>query len=147
MKNILFAVMFLSATAFAHDGGHGPKVTDAPRQGGVLAPVIDLKDLKKGDHAEVIYKAELVRSEDGSISVYYYDKTMKPIDLSKFDKTAKGVVETVKKKKVTKAPFALNLVDGIFSAKAPKAPSKPFNIDVVVKEGGRDLLTAFDNLD
>jgi len=143
----MLTLALASTGALAHDEGHGPKVTDAGKQGGVLAPVIDAKDVKKGAHADLVYKAELVRSEDGTVRVYFYDKEMKALDLSKLDQAGNGFVEFKKGKKWTKTPFALKQEDGAFIAKAPKAGAKPFNIDVHVKEGSRGLMAAFDNLD
>lgn len=137
----------LSTTAMAHDEGHGPKLTDAGKIGGVVSAVVDAKDAKLGLKAAMVYKAELVRSEDGTVRVYLYDKDMKLLDLAKFGKTAKAVLETVKKKKVTRKPFLLKIDGDAFMGKAPKAPSKPFNIDVTIKDGDKDLLAAFDNLD
>jgi hypothetical protein len=150
MKRFALAValgLSLSAPSIAHDEGHGPMLTDQGKQGGVMASVIDVKDSKKGAKAAVVYKAELVRSEDGTVRVYLYDKAMTPLDLAKFDAAAKGIVETEKKKKFTRTPFSLKQEDGAFVGTAPKAPMKPFNIDVTLKEGTRELLTAFDNLD
>jgi hypothetical protein len=145
---LAIAVIILPLIAFAHDEGHGPKLTDTAKQGGVLAPVIDSKDADKGAKAELVYKAELVRAEDGTVRVYFYDKDMKPLlSNSKFEKTANGIVEVIKKKEVTKTPFSLNFEEGAYIGKAPKASSKPFNIDVRVKEGERELLVGFDNLD
>jgi len=144
---LTFAAMILPLVAFAHDEGHGPKLTDTAKQGGVVAPVIDAKDADKGAHATLVYKAELVRSEDGTVRVYFYDKDMKPLSNTKLEKTANGIVEVIKKKEVTKTPFSMNLEEGAYVGKAPKASSKPFNIDVRVKEGERELLVAFDNLD
>jgi hypothetical protein len=146
-KYIALLTFALSFSAFAHDEGHGPKLTDSPKQGGVVSPVIDAKEASKGAKASVVHKAELVRSEDGNVRVYLYDKDLNPLDLTKFDKTAKGVLEFKKNKKWSKTPFSLTQEDGAFVAKAPKAATKPFNIDVHVAEGGKELLAAFDNLD
>lgn len=148
MKVLIFLTAgLLGMSAFAHDEGHGPKVNDAGKQGGVVAPVIDASEASKGAKATLVYKAELVRSEDGTILVYFYDKDMKALDAAKLDKSAKGFLEFKKNKKWTKNEFALSQVDGAFTAKAPKSPTKPFNIDIMVKEGGKELLAAFDNLD
>lgn len=133
---------------FAHDEGHGPKLTDQGKRGGVMSPVIDKKDYSKGAKAAVVYKGELVMSEDGTVRVYLYDVGMNPLDAVNLSAKAKGVVETEKKGKMTRVPFPLNLEeDGGFMGVAPKSKVKPFNIDVVIKEGERDLLVAFDNLD
>ncbi len=144
---ILASAMLFSFSSYAHDEGHGPKLTDMGKQGGIVSPVISSNEASKGSKANLLYKAELVRSEDGTIRVYYYDKEMKPLDLNKLDKAAKGYLEFKKNKKWTKNEFALNQAEGAFTAKVPKSPSKPFNIDVVVKEGNKELLSAFDNLD
>lgn len=154
MKNLSICLAVLvalsssfSVSSFAHDGGHGPKVVDAGKQGGVVAPVIDVKEVKRGDHAQMVYKAELVRSEGGNVRVYFYDKDMNALDLKKLDPKASAVVEVIKKKKVTKTPFSLKLEDGAFVGTAPKPLSKPFNIGVTIKEGSRELVTEFSNLD
>jgi hypothetical protein len=148
MKVILVALlMSLSSLSFAHDEGHGPKLTDSPKQGGVVAPVVLASEVDKGPKATLVHKAELVRTEDGMVRVYLYDKDMNPLDLKKFDKGAKAILEVEKKKKVTKTPFTLSLDGDSFSGKAPKPSSKPFNIDIRIKEGSKELLTAFDNLD
>ncbi len=153
MRKLAVAVLIgslslgVGRSLLAHDEGHGPKLTDEGKQGGVISPVIDKKDVKKGAKAGVVYKAELVRSEDGMVSVYLYDKEMNALDLAKFEKTAKGNVEIEVKKKYMTTPFTLTLTDGAFTGSAPKATRKPFNIDVYLREGGRDLLAAFDDLD
>ncbi len=146
-KYLLVAALLTLSSAIAHDEGHGPKLTDSPQQGGVVSPVIDAKEASKGAKAAVVHKAELVRSEDGTVRVYFYDKEMKALDLAKVEKTAQGVIEFKKNKKWNKTPFTLNQEEGAFVARAPLPPSKPFNIDVRVKEAGKELLVAFDNLD
>lgn len=146
LLTVLIALLF-SIGAFAHDEGHGPKLTDAGKQGGVVSPVVEAKDASKGTKAALHYKAELVRSEDGTVRLYLYDKEMNPLDLEKFDKKAKGTLGVTKKKKYTKTPFELSVEENAFVAKAPKPSSKPFNIDIIVKEGSKEYLTAFDNLD
>jgi hypothetical protein len=151
MKRIfVLASLVLAASAYAHDEGHGPKLSDSPKQGGVIAPVIDSKEVAKGSKAKLLHKSELVRAEDGTVRVYFYDQEMNPLDLSKLAPEAKAVVEfkkSKKDKKWTKTPFSLKQEEGAYVGKAPKVASKPFNIDVKVKEGDRELLTAFDNLD
>lgn len=150
MKRLIASLMLLGSVAapvLAHDEGHGPKLTDQGQQGGVVSPVIDKADAAKGAKASVVYKAELVRFEDGKVSVYLYDQDMTPLDAAKLEKSAKGVVETIRKGKVSTVPFSLTYADGAFTGTAPKPARKPFNVDVTFKEGQRDLLAAFDNLD
>ncbi len=137
----------LPATALAHEEGHGPRLGDVGKMGGVVTAVVLAKQARLGPKAALVYKAELVRSEDGTARVYLYDKDMRPLDLARFGKNARAVLETVKKKKVTRIPFALKAEGDAFVGRAPKARSKPFNIDVAFEEGDRELLAAFDNLD
>ena len=148
MRYFLLSVAFLvSVAGIAHDEGHGPKLTDAAKQGGVVSPVIDAKDASKGAKASLVYKSELVRSEDGTVRVYFYDKDMNPLNLNQLDTSAKGIVEFKKNRKWNKVPFSLKQEEGAFVGKAPQVAAKPFNIDIHVKEGKKELLAAFDNLD
>lgn len=144
---ILVTAFLFSFSAMAHDEGHGPKLPDTGKQGGIVSSVVLLKDAAKGAKANLVYKSELVRSEDETVHLYFYDKEMNSLDLGKFNKNAKGVVEVEKRKKVTKTPFDLTLEENAFVGNVPKPSSKPFNIDITVKEGDKVLLTAFDNLD
>lgn len=137
----------LSTAAHAHDEGHGPKIVDAAPQGGVLTAVVEAKDAKLGPKAALVYKAEIVRSEDGTVRVTFYDRDLKAMDASKFDKKGDAVLIVEKKKKVTTKKFPLAFEDGSFIGKMPKPAGKPYNIDVTVTEGKRKLLAAFDNLD
>ena len=143
----LLLAVTLSSPALAHDEGHGPKLADGGRMGGVVTAVVLAKEAKLGPKAALQYKAELTRAEDGTVRVYFYDAEMKALDPARFEKAGKAVLIAVKKKKTTTAPFKLELKDGAFIGKAPKAASKPYNIDVTVKEGKNELLAAFDGLD
>lgn len=147
MKMILVLAIAISVNAFAHDGGHGPKLADAPKQGGVVTSVVMAKDASKGTKAELIHKAELVRSAEGIVRVYYFDKDMNPLKAGTFASTAKAVLITTKKGKVTTQKFDLKFVEDHFEGKAPRPAKKPYNIDVKVMEGDKELLAAFDNLD
>ena len=152
MRRFTYAVVSLSivlsaALALAHEEGHGPKITDSGKQGGIVSPVVDAKDASKGEKAALVYKSELVRSEDGTVRIYLYDSAMNAIDVTQLSPEAKGILSFKKKKKWTHATFVLKQAEGAYVGKAPKAEAKPFNIDVKIKEGSRELLTAFDNLD
>ncbi len=149
---ILIACCAMITPGFAHDGGHGPKLTDMGKQGGIVAPVIEAKDAEKGHHAQAVYKSEIVRTDDGTVYVFLYDMKMNALDAEKFSATfnpsAEGTVEFKKSKKWVKQTFSLKTEDGGYVGKAPKAKVKPYNIDVVFKDTqGRELFTAFDNLD
>ena len=147
MKSLLTIVLVLSLNVFAHDEGHGPKLSDSPKQGGVVTSVVLASEASKGTKAELIYKAELVRSTSGKVSVYYYDKSMNPLKVSVLSSTAKAQLITEEKGKVSVQNFELKLVDDHFEGLAPKPARKPYNIDVKATEGSRELLAAFDNLD
>lgn len=148
MKKMWMAgLVLVGGWVWAHDGGHGPKFEESVQQGGVLAGVIELKDANRGSEAVLVYKAELVRLEDGTVKVYLYNLSMKPLDLKKFDKTANAALVVVTKKKTRKSKFTLELQEGVFVGKAPKAAAKPFNLDIVFTEGKRSLLAPFENLD
>lgn len=147
MKTILVLLMALSLNVFAHDEGHGPKLTDAPKQGGVVTSVVLAKEASKGTKADLIYKSELARTSDGTVRVYYYDKTMKQIDLKGFAQKAKAELITSKKGKVNVQKFELEKHGDHYMGKMPKPARRPYNIDVKVKEGEKELLAAFDNLD
>jgi hypothetical protein len=147
MKMILALVMSLTMNVFAHDEGHGPKLTDAPKQGGVVTSVIQAKDASKGKKAELVFKSELARTSDGTVRVYFYESNMKPLDLKNFAPTAKAILITEKKGKVTTQNFELKKMGDHYMGKSPKPARRPYNIDVKVKEGEKELLAAFDNLD
>lgn len=137
----------LSLPALAHDEGHGPKLTDAGKMGGVVTAVVLASDAKLGAKAPMVYKAELTRSDDGTVRVNFYDKDMKPLDIASLPKTAKASLEARKKKKWTSTPFNLMKTADGYDGKAPKPAGKPFNIDIRITEGKRELLAAFDGLD
>ena len=145
---IFLAGFFAIATpVFAHDEGHGPKLTDTGNYGGVITAVVESKDAGKGAQAPLLYKAELVRSEDGTVRVYVYDKNLKPLPVESLEKTAKAVVISSKGGKEITTPFTLNLEGISLVGKAPPPAAKPFNIDLTFKTKDKELLAAFDNLD
>lgn len=147
MKIMMTLMLALSLDAFAHDEGHGPKLTDAPKQGGIVTSVVLASDAPKGTKAEMVYKAELVRASTGKVSVYYYAKDMSPLRPESFAKKAKAQLITEKKGKVSVQNFELQFVDDHFEGQAPKPARRPYSIDVKVMDGPRELLAAFDNLD
>ncbi|MSR88461.1 MAG: hypothetical protein EXS67_02265 [Candidatus Margulisbacteria bacterium] len=147
-KLILGLVLLLGTSLTAHDGGHGPFLTDSPVHGGVVAPVIQASNVKLGRKASLIYKGELLRSEDGTVRVYIYNAKMQILPLSQFDKKGIAILESKSKKGWDKKEFTLTLGKDSFVGVLPKGSiRKPYNIDVFVTEKGKKLLVAFDNLD
>lgn len=138
--------LMLAFNANAHDEGHGPKLADSGKYGGLVSAVIAKTDAAKGPKADLVHKAELVRTE-GMVRVYLYDKDMKPLDLKGFDSKA-GITMSAKiKGKWKNTGFPIELKDKTFQGKMPAPEAKPYNLDVVFKEDGKELLSAFDNLD
>lgn len=148
MKKLICALALgFAANAYAHDEGHGPKLSDTGKFGGVVSGVVLKADAKKGAAAALVHKAELVRSADGTVRVYLYDEKMSPLDLKGFDGNGSASLAAKVKGKYKESTFALEKQENVFVGKMPKPDGKPYNIDVTVKESGRELLTAFDNLD
>jgi hypothetical protein len=147
MTKLLIMLLAFSLSAFAHDEGHGPKLTDAAKQGGIVAPVVLAKDAGLGTKAELKHKAEIVRSQDGKVRVYFYDQAMNPLKTGTLASKASGNLITVKKGKVNQQKFEMVWKDDHFEGQSPKPARKPYNIDVKVMEGTTELLVAFDNLD
>jgi hypothetical protein len=148
MKNLLTTIiMALAFTAQAHDEGHGPKLSDTGKYGGLVSAVVAKADAKLGAKAPLVHKAELVRAADGTVRIYLYDTTMKPLDLAGFDARGSATLAALVKKKYKDTDFKLELKDGSFTGKMPKPAGKPYNIDITVKQNGKELLSAFDNLD
>ena len=155
MKTLLITMgaFLLSVGAVAHDEGHGPKLTDAGKHGGIVTAVVKAEHKKFGPKAPLMYKAELLRMSDQTIRVFLYSKLMNPVDLKEFSAEGNGIIETFKKKKANEQPFKLALNkecssgSACFMGKTPKPARKPFNIDIRVKKDGEEFLAAFDNLD
>ena len=139
--------MVLTSQSFAHDEGHGPKLSDTGKYGGLVSAVVAKSDAKMGGKAPLVHKAELVRSSDGSTRVYIYDQNMSPLDLKSFAAKGQASLASKVKGKWKEVTFDLKKEENSFVGKMPKPGSKPYNIDVTVLENGKELLTAFDNLD
>jgi hypothetical protein len=148
-KMILAAAMTLglATSAFAHDEGHGPKISDSGKYGGIVSSVVSKAEAEKGAHAAAMNKAELVRSGDGTARLYVYDTKMKLADLKGFDAKATGTVWSGGKGKKAKSEFTLEQKDGAFVGTLPKDAKAPYTLEVTLKKSGTDLLTAFANLD
>ncbi len=148
MKAILVtAGLMMSLPSFAHDEGHGPKLADTGKFGGLVSAIVEKKDAKLGPKAPLVYKAELVRSPDGKVQVFLYDATMKPVDASTWDKTGKVSMATQKKGKWISKNFTVTYDGKAFTGQMPELLGKPFNLDFVLKDKDKELLSAFDNLD
>jgi hypothetical protein len=152
MKKITLILSILSlfmgfSTSYGHDGGHGPKLSDTGKHGGVVAAVVLASERKLGPKAKLVYKSELVRLANGTVQIYLYSKDMKPLDLKPFKTEGQGTLEYRKKKKTHELTFVLTKDSQVFKGKAPRSPKRPFNMDIRVSQGKQMFLAAFDNLD
>lgn len=148
MKNaIIMLVIGLAGSVFAHDEGHGPKLSDTGKYGGLVSAVVLKSEAKLGAQATLVHKAELVRSANGTTRVYLYDSEMKPLDMKNFNAKATASMGAKVKGKWKDIDFPIELQEGKFIGKMPKVQAKPYNIDVTFKQDGKELLSAFDNLD
>lgn len=148
MKNTIMALaLCLSLQTQAHDEGHGPKISDTGKYGGLVSAVVLKSEAKKGAKAALVHKAELVRTSDGAAQVYLYDTEMKPLDLTGFDAKGTASLGAKVKGKWKNTDFKLELKDKAFVGTLPKIQGRPYDIDVTLKHNNTELLTAFDSLD
>lgn len=164
MKKLIITsamALLVSASGFAHDGGHGPKVTDIGKHGGKITAVIAKKDQELGPKAKMYHKAELVRVKDGSGKIgfrfYVYDKAMKPLPTDKLSLKASGIVAYWKKtpgKKLDKEkdgivkPFMMDLKKKYYlTMKLPKADVKKVFMDITFHDGKQEVMAAFTDVE
>ena len=149
-KIIAILALSLAVPAFAHDEGHGPKLKDTGKYGGLVSAVVLKSEAGKGTAAQLQYKAELARSGEGDVSVYLYDAEMNQLDAKDFDAKASGLLAAKAKGakgKWNTTNFSLERKEKAYVGKMPKPSGRPYNIDITVKKDGKEYLTAFDNLD
>jgi hypothetical protein len=143
---IALALLFVGPIQ-AHNEGHGPKLSDSGKYGGLVSSVILKSDAKMGASAALVHKAELVRSADGTTRVYLYDTKMKPLEIKVFDSKGSASLAVKVKGKWKNTYFVLEQKEKAFVGKMPKPEGRPYNIDITLKQDGKELLAAFDNLD
>lgn len=146
MKSILI-ILAVGLFSFAHDDGHGPKLGDQPKFGGKVSAVIDKAEINKGTKAKMLYKAELTKNNKNFIRVYLYDDKMKPLDIASLgDSSGALMFKDRKTKKWVNHKFNLKKEKDHYSGQLPTKPRRPFSVDVTIKEKGKSLFMAFDNL-
>lgn len=146
---ILIALLVTSVfnLSQAHEGGHG-ELEEGGKFGGVTAPVVDHSQAGMGNKAKFIYKAELVRSESGKLSLYLFDTKMNLIKLSELNEEVEAKLEVKKKGKFTYVgAFKLTKHETHFMGQLPRVEYKPFNIDFFLMKGKQKLFVGFSNLD
>ncbi|MBP9674897.1 MAG: hypothetical protein KBD63_07345 [Bacteriovoracaceae bacterium] len=145
----LWATFFviLAISSFAHEGGHG-ELVEGGKFGGVTSPVVDNGQAGIGNKATFLYKAELVRAEDGKLSLYIFDNKMNLQNLSVFADKIEAKLEVKKKGKFRYVGnFNLKKNKNHFVGKLPQVDYKPFNIDFFLMKGTQKLFIGFSNLD
>jgi len=147
----LFAlILCLSFNAFAHDEGHGPSVKEGGLYGGILASVMKEDDLKHDHHkkAPVKFKAELIRAQDGTLTLYFLTTDMKKHDLAGFEDEITVKMEVKKAGKYSYVgEFKLTKKDHLFTGKLPAVRTRPFNLDMFPVVNKEKLFIGFSNLD
>jgi hypothetical protein len=148
MKSFLLIMLsVISLSAFAHEGGHG-SLAEGGKFGGITAPIVDNSQAAEMDKAKVLYKAELVRTESGKLSLYIFDEKMNLLDLSAFGPEVEAKLEVKKKGKFTYVgTFKFTKHGNHFMAQLPKVEYKPFNIDMYLMKDKQKLFVGFANLD
>ena len=143
-------IFLLSLNAFAHDGGHGPAVKDGGLYGGILASVMKTSDMKghHHDNAPIQYKAELIRAQDGTLTLYFHDKDMKKNSLADFSTDIMVKMEVKKGGKyVYVGEFKMIKKDHLYKGKLPAVRTRPFNLDVFPVVKNEKFFVGFSNLD
>lgn len=144
---LLIALLFISMNVFAHEGGHG-SVAEGGKFGGITSPVVDRKQEGKGEKATTLYKAELVRSESGKLSLYVFNTKMELQNLNGFSEEVVAKLEVKKKGKfVYFGDFKLKKSGNHFVGHLPAVEYKPFNIDFFFGKEKQELFVGFSNLD
>lgn len=148
MKSFLLIVsMIFSLSLFAHEGGHGA-VSEGGKFGGITAPVVDSSQEAAVSKGNPLYKAELVRTEAGKLSLYLFDTKMNLLDLAAFGPEVEAKLEVKKKGKFTYfGTFKFTKHGNHFMAQLPQVEYKPFNIDMYLMKDKQKLFVGFANLD
>ncbi len=147
MKTLILTLgLLLGVNSFAHEGHGDPLPASASKYGGTPGLVVDGDKMeKKVEPNPGLYKAELMRSQDGTVRLYLFDSDMKKLKAEDFSAQAQGVVDNTKAGK--KENFSLKAQKGIFIGKMPKQKKHPYNIYVSFTKGTQKLFAAFDGLD
>lgn len=143
----LLALVLSTPPLRAHEGGHG-ELAEGGKYGGITAPVVDRADQGKGNRAPVRYKAELVRTEAGKLSLYVFDTRMKLVDPQALGATVQAKLEVKKKGKFTYVgEFQLTRHGNHYMGQLPPIEYRPFNVDLFLTQGSQQLFVGFSNLD
>jgi len=134
----LLASALATGSLSAHDEGHGPKLREAAKFGGKLAPVVIA-----GKEGQIMFKAELLRNSKGALKIYVFTPDMKPADLSKFS-SAQLTAEQRKGKE--KSTVTLKAEQGFFAGELPNMKG-PFSVDVEFKTADATLIAGFGMMD
>jgi hypothetical protein len=146
MKLFLTLLIVFQINLYAHEGGHG-NIKEGGKFGGITAPVFLDKEMKNPSTAKLQYKAELVRTASGKLSLYLFDDKMNRLDPKDFSDPKANLEVKKKGKFVYVSDFTFKKSKTHFSAQLPKIEYKPFNIDVRFTRDGKTYFIGFSNLD
>ncbi len=107
-----------------------------------MAPVVLKSD--SGSSANVLYKAELVRS-GGMARVYLYDMSGTPVSAKSFGESAAALYQSKEDSKKAEK-FSLKADDKAFVGKLPSGTAQNYSVEVTMKKDNQELLAAFQNL-
>lgn len=131
----------------AHEGGHG-EIEESGKFGGRTAPVVDNREADNINAAKVLYKAELVRSESGKLSLYLFNNDMQLLPLDQFENDVMVKLEVKKSGKYKHFGELKMSKDGNhFMGQLPAVEYKPFNLDMYLMSNQQKLFVGFANLD
>ncbi len=144
-RSLVVFGFIMSSVTFAHDEGHGPKLNDAAKYGGKLAPIIAHSEISQGTKAKMIYKAEFTKNAENIVRIYIYDDKMQPKkDLKIISVSGKIYFKDKATNKMKDVTVDMKLENGEISTQLPKDIGKPFDLDVTIATTDQKLFAAFD---
>jgi hypothetical protein len=149
MKTVttLILLVFFMKPGFTHEAGHG-EIEESGKFGGRTAPVVDNIDAEKINEVKPLYKAELVRTEAGKLSLYLFDEKMELMSLDAFANEVEVKLEVKKKGKfIHFGEIKLSKHGNHFMGQLPKVEYKPFNLDMYIMKDKQKLFVGFADLD
>jgi hypothetical protein len=143
MKSLIGVfVLLVASVGFAHDEGHGPKVSDNANERAVILA----KDAKLGTKAKAVSSATLERLGDDDIGVILKSTA------ETLGETAQAtLIPTSSRKKAKPQTFKLAKVteDGktLYKGVLPHLGHGLYELEVKFKLGSNDVLVAFPNVE
>ena len=142
-RTLLTAMLAVgSVSAFAHDEWHGPKITKQGKYGGKLSAVIFKKDATN-HHAKAQYAAEMTKSGDGKLRLYFYDTDFKPKNISATSVSGTASYKSKETRKSTDTKIEFKPSGDAFEAQLPKDIDKTVSVEVEIETKDGEYMAAF----